>query len=153
MMLTMPSRMRIRPRPNSSTCCWLTRRGQAAQPPRTHLQQRDGWDMACAEEESVHLMVQVMETWIVADASGVGSYYGPSLLEKALPRAQNLETVGKERIYKALEHATTKTQKGPYHKINHAAALLEAIDPRVVRTRCPSCDRLFVTLLRAITTP
>ena len=107
------------------------------------LQQRDGWDMACAEEESVHLMVQVMETWIVADASGVGSYYGPSLLEKALPRAQNLETVGKERIYKALEHATTKTQKGPYHKINHAAALLEALDPRVVRTRCPSCDRLF----------
>jgi len=43
-----------------------------------------------------------------------------------------------------------KTQKKEYLKIRHAAALLERIDPDVVRRRCPSCDRLFVTIIHRI---
>lgn len=118
---------------------------------RTHLKQRDGWILTGASEDSIHLMIQVMETWIVADADAVARYYKQHFLKNALPRTQNLETVEKARIYEALKRATAKTQKGQYHKISHAAALLELVDPLVVRRRCPSCDRLFVTLTQRIT--
>jgi hypothetical protein len=35
--------------------------------PRTHLRKRDAWELANVSEDSIHLMIQVMETWIVAD--------------------------------------------------------------------------------------
>jgi hypothetical protein len=87
-----------------------------AQSPRNHLQQRDGWDLNGVNEDSIHLMIQVMETWIIADAGAVAEYYQQHFLKNALPIAANLEGVEKERIYKALEHATAKTKKGKYHK-------------------------------------
>ena len=123
-----------------------------AHPPstRTHLQQRDGWKLTGISDESIHLMIQVMETWIIADPDAVATYYNQGFLKNALPRAHNLESIKKERIYGALKHATAKTQKGEYHKIGHAAALLEAITPDIVRRRCPSCDRLFATLTQRI---
>lgn len=57
--------------------------------PRTHLRQSDRWDLAGVDEDSVHLMIQVMETWIIAHPEGVAQYYGQHFLEKALPVAQN----------------------------------------------------------------
>jgi len=120
------------------------------QPPRTHLTQRDRWKLMGVSEESIHLMIQVMEAWIVADTDAVAAYYQQGFLRNALPRARNLESVGKKQIYDALEHATAQTQKEQYRKIRDAAALLERIDPVIVRRRCPSCDRLFVTLTRMI---
>jgi len=95
-------------------------------------------------------MIQVMEGWIVADPDAVATHYKQGFLKNALARARNLENVEKQRIYDALKHATAKTQKGEYHKIGHAAALLEAITPDIVRRRCPSCDRLFTTLTQPI---
>jgi hypothetical protein len=120
--------------------------GPVSEQPRVHLTLRDGWSLTGASEESIHLMIQVMETWIIADADAVANHYKQHFLKNALPRAQNLESIEKKRIYDALKRATAKTQKGGYHKIGHTAALLEAIDPAKVRRRCPSCDRLFVTL-------
>lgn len=124
--------------------------GPVTQPPRTHLKQRDRWTLTGISDDSIHLMIQVMETWIIADADSVATYYGQHFLKNALPRAQNLEGIEKERIYDALKHATAKTLKGQYHKIGHAAALLEMIDPAIVRRRCPSCHRLFATLTQRI---
>lgn len=121
-----------------------------ARSPRVHLEQRDGWRLAGTPEDRIHLMIQVMEAWIIADAEALARYYGQHFLTNALPRSRSLEAVKKERTYNALKHATAKTQKGAYHKIGHAAVLLEIIDPTTVRRRCPSCDRLFVTLTRAI---
>ena len=126
--------------------------GPVTQPPRAHLK-GDGWDVAGVGEDSIHLMIQVMETWIISDPDAMATYYRQHFRKTALPKAQNLEGVGKERIYETLKHATAKTQKGEYHKIGHADALLETIDPDIVRRRCPSCDRLFVTLTRAINAP
>lgn len=123
--------------------------GPVSQQPRAHLRLHDGWIFKGASEESIHLMIQVMEAWIIADPAALRRYYGQRFLKSSLPLAQNLESAGKRQIYDALEHATGKTQKGKYHKIWHAAALLEAIDPAIVRHRCPSCDRFLVTLTRA----
>lgn len=120
------------------------------QPARSHLRQRDGWDLRLISEGAVHLMIQVMETWFVTDAASLAQYDRQGFLEGALPRAHNLEAVAKKDIDDALQRATVKTQKGEYHKIRHAAALLERIDAALVRPRCPACDRLFVTLEKAI---
>ena len=126
-----------------------------AQPPspRTHLKQHDGWELTEIGDDSIHLMIQIMETWIVADPDAVAAYYRQHFLKNALPRDEDLERVGKEQIYGSLQRATMKTQKKEYRKIRDAAALLEAINPVVVRRRCPSCDRLFATLERAINAP
>ena len=91
-----------------------------------------------------------MEAWIIADADTVAKYYGQYFLKSALPAAQNLEGIEKASIENALAHATAQTQKKEYRKIRDAAVLLERIDPKIVRRRCPSCERLFVTLAQAI---
>jgi hypothetical protein len=94
--------------------------------------------------ERVHLMVQLMETWLVADPDALARYYGQGFLRNALPKALDLEGVPKPRILLTLGHATRNTRtKGTYHKIRHGAELLAAIDSDVVRTRCRHCSRLL----------
>ena len=117
---------------------------------RAHLQTRDHWDLAFATDEMVHLMVQIMETWIIADQETLAAYYGSGFQNNALPSAANLEGVSKATVDSALAQATNATQKGVYHKIRHAGELLKRIDHRKVRQRCPSCNRLFDTLERWI---
>ena len=113
--------------------------------PRVHLKARDGRSIA-SKAEHVHLMVQCMEAWIIADAGALAAYYGQGFQANALPRAKDLEGVDKGRLAQALEMATGKTQKGKYHKIHHSSALLARIDPAKVRARCRHCERLFVVL-------
>ena len=118
--------------------------------PRAHLEKRDCWDLRFATDDMVHLMIQAMETWIVADPDALAAYYGQRFLAKALPKAANLESVPQEDIIRALEQATRRTQKGTYHKIRHASQILQRIDPHSVGQRCPACARLFATLGKAI---
>lgn len=82
----------------------------------------------------------------LADPDGLADYYGKYFERGRLPTRDNLEEEPKAVIYRALELATKKTQKGAYGKINHAAALLALVDPAKTRGRCPHCERLFVTL-------
>ena len=117
--------------------------GPVSQDPRRHLASRDGWDVTFADDGAVHLMVQVMETWIVADAEALAAYYGQRFNRNALPGANNLEDVPKLDVEQGLRRATEKSTKGRYHKIGHARDLLGRIDPGRVRQRCGHCDRLF----------
>ena len=123
---------------------------KVSQSSREHLQGREPWDLSFAEEDSVHLMVQAMEAWIVADSEALSSYYRQRFRPKKLPRATDLETVSKTTVTRSLEEATKGTQKGPYHKIKHASDLLKRIDASKVRERCPHCERLFETLMGII---
>ncbi len=117
---------------------------------RAHLQSRDGWDLQFASDDVVHLMVQTMEAWIVADPDALTEYYGQYFHGNALPKTQNLETVAKAAIASALAQATRQTQKGAYHKIRHASDLLKRIEQQKVEQRCPSCARMFGALGQAI---
>lgn len=114
--------------------------------PVDHLASRDGWDLQGVESGRVHLMVQTMETWVVADGKALKSYYGQGFRESALPRNRNLEEVSKKDVAEGLTRATEQTQKGAYHKIHHARHLLQRIEPATVRQRCSHCERLFTTL-------
>lgn len=118
-----------------------------ASTPSDHLRERDGWDFEGVDDDTIHLMVQTMEAWIVADPEVLNSYYGRRFQASSLPRHENLEEVSKQDIASALDRATQNTQKGRYHKIRHARPLLERIDPAKVRQRCAHCKRLFDTLL------
>ena len=61
--------------------------GPVATGPCEHLQARDGWDMIDVDAQSVHMMVQTMEAWIVADGDALRGYYGQSFNAGAVPRA------------------------------------------------------------------
>ena len=124
--------------------------GPVNAPPRAHLAARDGWSLNGVDEDRVHLMVQTMETWIVADPDALAAYYGQDFRANALPAADDLETVAKTALAAALDRATERTQKGRYHKIRHAADLLARIDPAKPRARCRRCERLFDTLGAAV---
>ena len=111
--------------------------------PARHLAQRDRWDLAFAPEESVHMMVQVMETWILADQDALRAYYGTRLNASALPVQRNLEDVAKRDVLRALARATAATSKGEYGKIRHASEILARLDPHIVRQRCPHFVRMW----------
>ena len=124
--------------------------GPVDRAPHLHLQSRDGWDMNFASEDTINLMVQTMETWIVADPDALSTYYGQNFNGNVLPRRTNLEEIEKEEVTQILNRATERTTKGRYHKIRHASDLLKRIDVERVKQRCPHCVRLFNVLGRMI---
>ena len=111
--------------------------------PRSHLQARDGWDIGFADADTIHLMVQTMETWIVADPEALTAYYGHGFVKGVLPGSENLELAPKGDVERALNRATERTTKGRYRKIRHASDLLKRIDVEKVKARCCHCKRLF----------
>ena len=115
--------------------------------PWQHLKLRDDWDRPPGvDEDQCHLMVQLMEAWLIADVEALKQYYGQNFLENAIPKTSNVETIDKPRIEKSLQRATRSTTKGEYEKIKHASKLLAMLDVAKVRQASPSCDRLFTTL-------
>lgn len=135
---------------NTVTVLLVDAEGPVNQPCREHLRQRDKWDLGFAEEDAVHLMVQTMETWIVADPAGLAAYYGRGFIQNALSNRTNLEEEPRADIERALNRATDRAGKGRYHKIRHASELLQRIDAERVQERCPHCRRLFDVVGRMI---
>lgn len=121
--------------------------------PWQHVAQRpgDGWrkpDGATAAH--LHLMVQCMEAWFLADRRALREYFGQGLQETALP-AETLgpEDVRKRDLFSKLKQATRRVKtKGAYDKGRHSFKLLERLDPDLVRKTCPWAERFFVTLDR-----
>ncbi len=118
--------------------------------PRSHVIDRDKWDLTGISDDFIHLMIQTMESWIVSDPEAMSKYYGQGFRPNALPASSNVEKVNKGDISKALEIATNLTLKGEYLKIKHARDLLKLIEPQKVRQKCPSCNQLFKYLLGLI---
>lgn len=112
-----------------------------------HLQNRDKWPMSTIDEIQCHLMVEVMENWLMADVDALAQFYGQNFNRQAIPNTQNVEQVPKDAVEAALTDATRRTQKGRYHKIQHGPKLLGLVDVSTVRHRAPACDRLFITLI------
>ena len=101
------------------------------------LTKRDGWDLSKANAQTIHLMAQCMEAWIVADPDALALFYQKNFKRDVLPARLNLEEELKQDVYNKLAKATEKTQKGQYGKIKHASTLLQMIDETRIRPRCP----------------
>ena len=118
--------------------------------PWEHLAQRDGWRVTNVPADHCHFMVQSMEAWLIADVDALERFYGPNLQKSCIPDNPNVEEIDKERLESALKDATRNTQKGCYHKIRHAAKLLELVNPDTVRSKATHCERLFTTINRLL---
>ncbi len=92
-------------------------------------------------------MVQCMETWLVADVETLVAYFKQGFNRNPLPRNQDLESVAKADILKALANATRPLKKNAYDKGQHSFALLALIDPDQVRQHCSHADRFIAFLL------
>lgn len=114
--------------------------------PWEHLKFRDNWDSPGVDDEHCHLMVQVMESWFVADIDALRQFYGQGFKENAIPGNLNVENINKLDLEVTLNKATKDKSKGKYHKIQHGAKLLEQVEAAKVRTIAPHCDRFFTTL-------
>ena len=115
--------------------------------PWQHLSARDGWELPSgATDEQCHLMVQVMESWFLADADTLSSFYGQGFRRQALAQNPNVEGVLKHDVLASLARATRDTGKGIYNKGTTSFAILEKLDPAKVRRASPYADRFIRAL-------
>ncbi len=124
-----------------------------SQSPWQHVERRqgDGWEKPSgATDDHLHLMVQTMEAWFHADVRELETFYGQHFRPKALknPNPAGIETIPKADLFAGLKAATASCQKGEYSKGDHSFRILARIDPSIVRTASPSCDRFLAALDR-----
>lgn len=112
------------------------------------LAQHDHWHPpgGIVPPEQVHFMVQLMESWFLADVERLALYYGKNFQPNRLPPSPQVEQVPKDDVLNGLRGATTDTQKRSYHKTGHAPDLLASVNPQRVRAAAPHCERLFSVL-------
>ncbi|MGA3025582.1 MAG: DUF4276 family protein [Bryobacteraceae bacterium] len=104
------------------------------------MQHRDGWTSPVkVPHDQVHLMVQCMEAWFLADRQALIDYYGRDFRDNALPGNPNPEQIPKRDLMDGLDRAT----RGTYHKTRHGFPILERINPSTVRACCPHADALL----------
>ena len=115
-----------------------------------HLKDRDGWDKpAGATNDHVHLMVQCMEAWFLADRPALAEYFGDGFSENSLPRRADVEKVSKQDLGRGLNAATRNSRpKGAYSKGRDSFAILVNLDPDKVADASPHAKR-FLEALRA----
>ena len=118
----------------------------AGKSPCAHLRDQDGWTHPMPEAR-VHLMVQFMESWFLADRATLQGFYGQGFNPNALPGNTEIEAVPKRDVMEGLARATKDTTKGGYHKTRHGFAILENLDPIKVSDRSPHA-KTFLEFLR-----
>ena len=122
----------------------------AGSSPWAHVRGRkgDGWQRPPgATDEDLHLMVECMEAWLVADRAALRGVFsrGDALNEKALP-ARAPEDIPKADLLAARARATAGRDR--YDKGSHSFKALEQVDPAALRAACPWADRFFSELER-----
>jgi len=127
------------------SCCLLLvdSEGPVQSLPAEHLRITDKWQFESIDPEMVHLMVQAMEAWFIADKAALQEYYGNEFNVNALPKRQEVEEIPKEDLKPSLREATKSTTKGKYHEIKHASEILERLNRDTIRKAAPHCNRLF----------
>ena len=114
-----------------------------------HLAARDGWTRPDrVGDDQAFLMVQVMETWFLADRGALHAYFGDGFRENAIRAWRDLEDVPKATVFEALERATGSCRQS-YAKGRVSFELLARIDPAHVEAACPHA-RALLDRLRAL---
>ncbi len=118
-----------------------------ASTPWAHLNQRDGWRLPSGvTDDQCHLMVQIMESWFMADREALADFYGQGFRPNAIPQWRNIETVAKQDVLDTLNRAASGARKGGYHKGRHGFAILGRLDPNKVADVSPHAKRFIDSL-------
>ena len=124
-------------KPNELPLLLVDSEGPVAQGHTTwqHLKARPGddWDKPNgATDDQAFLMVQVMETWFIADRGALQAFFGNRFRDNAIPAWPDLEAVPKEAVYDALDRATAACEERRYTKGKLSFKLLATISPEKV---------------------
>jgi hypothetical protein len=95
-----------------------------------------------SSDDQAFLMVQLMETWFLADQALLRSYFGSTLREHHFREWPNLEDVPKTTVLNALDFATAGCPK-PYSKGRVSYEILKNLNPTRVEEKCPHAKRLL----------
>ena len=96
-------------------------------------------------DRDAHLMVQCMETWLLADREALATFFGRGWKPGRIPKWPVLENIPKDSVLEALERASEESGK-PYRKGTPSFELLASIDPVKVEKACLHAKRLFDVL-------
>ena len=108
-----------------------------------HLEFHDRWiKPADAGSDQAFLMVQVMETWFLADRDRLKGYFGSGFREQRLHQWPDCERVPKTDVLSALAGATAGCKKR-YAKGKISFDLLGELNPNVVGAACPHAQALL----------
>lgn len=111
-----------------------------------HLQTHDRWRKPSGTgDEHAFLMVQSMDTWLLADHAALQNYFGRGFRDNAIKQWSELEEVPKATVIEALRLATTNCSK-PYAKGKVSFGLLQRINPSHVEAKCPHFKALLTRL-------
>lgn len=111
-----------------------------------HLQTYDGWTKPSGTgDEHAFLMVQAMDSWLLADRAALQKYFGRGFRDKAIKQWSELEEIPKATVIEALRNATANCSK-PYAKGKVSFELLQRVDPSHVEAKCPHFKALLTRL-------
>lgn len=84
-------------------------------------------------DEHLHLMVQTMENWFLADIDALEKYFGDGFQRSSIPAtSRGVENINKQEVEGALKNAAKNTKKKEYHKGRDSHLILSSIDPRKI---------------------
>lgn len=116
--------------------------------PRTHLTRNDKWALPDdAADENLHLMVQLMEAWFLADKPALQRFYGQDFNVGALPARTDIENIPKADVLRGLEQATRRSQTKEVYRKNHGFRILADINPDLVAQASPDYAGRFFRIL------
>lgn len=114
-----------------------------------HLRASDGWQKPQgAAENQAFLMVQLMETWFLADPETLRRYFGQGFRDNAFRAWPSLEAVPKDTVLSTLAQATAGCKR-PYAKGKVSFDLLREVEPTMVENACPHAKKLLDYLRNA----
>jgi hypothetical protein len=96
--------------------------------------------LADCDRDSVFWMIEIMESWFLADLDALRKLFGANVKASGNP---NVEGIPKKDVIDRLK----RLAKGDYQKVKHGVRLLASIDPAAVRRAAPDCERMFTTIL------
>jgi Domain of unknown function (DUF4276) len=96
------------------------------------------------DPDSVFWMVQIMESWFLADVDALRAFYKRRFNENALGWNTKVEEIPKVDVLERLK----RVSGGEYHKVDHGVKLLELTNTAKVRRDAPNRDRMFRIIWR-----
>lgn len=107
-------------------------------------------DVDCGDDQ-IHLMVQAIEAWFVADQQAFIKYFGRDFNSNALPSPQNAESTSPNELMAAIRNGLRRTQRRrDYDKVSDGLKLLQLIDEDTVSQNCQHFRRLIAFLDQAL---
>lgn len=109
-----------------------------------HLKVHDSWEKPSLPGKfDCFLMIQSMETWLLADLTTLSNYFGPNFKRDKIPAWTELEAVPKDTLLDILRKSSAACIGRQYSKGRVSFELLARINPTRVAEQCPAARKFL----------